>query len=110
MKLDKNTIFCDKINKKGYIMIATQKVRTNIYLDQQTKEEAKELFKKFNISLSDAVNLFLSQSVLEQGLPFQVRIPNAETIKAIEDVENGIGLEEITFEQLKEDMKKCITS
>jgi len=91
-------------------MTATQKVRTNIYLDQQTKEEAKELFKKFHISLSDAVNLFLSQSVLEQGLPFQVRIPNAETIKAIEDVENGIGLEEITFEQLQEDMKKCIAS
>ena len=91
-------------------MIATQKVRTNLYIDQYTKTKAKELFKKFNISLSDAVNLFLSQSVLEQGLPFQVKIPNAQTIKAIEDVENGIGLEEITFEQLKEDMKKCIAN
>ena len=91
-------------------MGATQKVRTNIYLDQQTKIEAKELFKKFHISLSDAVNLFLSQSVLEQGLPFQVRIPNAETIKAMEDVKNGIGLEEVTFEQLKDDMKKCIVN
>ena len=91
-------------------MVATQKVRTNIYLDQQTKAQAKELFKKFHISLSYAVNLFLSQSVLEQGLPFQVRIPNAETIKAMRDVENGMGLEEVTFEQLKEDMKKCIAS
>ena len=91
-------------------MVATQKVRTNIYLDQHTKTQAKELFKKFHISLSDAVNLFLSQSVLEQGLPFQVRIPNAETIKAMEDVNNGIGLEEITFEQLQKDMKKCIVN
>jgi DNA-damage-inducible protein J len=91
-------------------MEATQKVRTNIYLDQETKIQAKALFKKFHISLSDAVNLFLSQSVLEQGLPFQVRIPNAETIKAMRDVENGMGLEEVTFEQLKEDMKKCIAS
>ena len=91
-------------------MIAAQKVRTNIYLDQQTKAQAKELFKKFHISLSDAVNLFLSQSVLEQGLPFQVKIPNAQTIKAIEDVENGIGLEEVTFEQLQQDMKKCIAN
>ena len=48
-------------------------------------QEAKELFKKFHISLSDAVNLFLSQSVLEQGLPFKVRIPNAETIKAMQE-------------------------
>ena len=91
-------------------MVTTQKVRTNIYLDQQVKAEAKELFKKFHISLSDAVNLFLSQSVLEQGLPFQVKIPNAQTIKAIEDVENGIGLEEVTFEQLQQDMKKCIAN
>ena len=89
-------------------MIATQKVRTNLYIDQYTKTKAKELFKKFNISLSDAVNLFLSQAVLEQGLPFRVKIPNDETIKAIQDVENDVGLEEITLKQLKEDMKKCI--
>ena len=89
-------------------MIATQKVRTNLYIDQYTKTKAKELFKKFNISLSDAVNLFLSQAVLEQGLPFRVKIPNDETVKAIQDVENDVGLEEITLKQLKEDMKKCI--
>jgi DNA-damage-inducible protein J len=90
--------------------MTTQKVRTNIYIDQQIKTEAKELFKKFHISLSDAINLFLTQSVLEQGLPFQVKIPNTETIKAIEDVENGIGLEEITLKQLKQNMKKCIVN
>jgi len=50
----------------------------------------------------------LSQAVLEQGLPFRVKIPNDETIKAIQDVENDVGLEEITLKQLKEDMKKCI--
>ena len=54
-------------------MVASQKVRTNIYLDQQTKEQAKELFKKFHLSLSDAVNLFLSQSVLEYRSKFFLR-------------------------------------
>ena len=88
-------------------MVATQKVRTNIYLDQHTKTQAKELFKKFHISLSDAVNLFLSQSVLEQGLPFQVRIPNAETIKAMEEVENG-ETETISLEDHLLEMKQCI--
>ena len=37
-------------------------------------------------------------------------IPNADTIKAIEDVENGIGLEHVTFEQLQQDMKLCIVN
>ncbi|MEA2017125.1 MAG: type II toxin-antitoxin system RelB/DinJ family antitoxin [Campylobacterota bacterium] len=88
-------------------MVASQKVRTNIYLDQQTKTEAKELFKKFHISLSDAVNLFLSQSVLEQGLPFQVKIPNEETIKAMREVENG-ETETISLEDHLLEMKQCI--
>jgi DNA-damage-inducible protein J len=87
-----------------------QKVRTNIYLDQDTKDQAKALFKKFHISLSDAVNLFLSQSVMEQGLPFQVKIPNAQTQKAMQDVRDGIDLEEITFEQLQKETKKCIVN
>jgi len=56
-------------------MQISQKIRTSIYLDEMTKLEAKKLFKKYNISLSDAVNMFLSQSVLEQGLPFEMRIP-----------------------------------
>jgi len=78
-------------------MIATQKVRTNIYLDQETKIQAKELFKKFHISLSDAVNLFLSQSVLEQGLPFAVKIPNATTRKAMQEVDENKNMEELSL-------------
>ena len=88
-------------------MVTSQKVRTNIYLDQETKIQAKELFKKFHISLSDAVNLFLSQSVLEQGLPFQVKIPNAETMKAMKEVENK-ETENISLEDHLLEMKPCI--
>lgn len=88
--------------------MTSQKVRTNIYLDETIKAQAKELFSKYHISLSDAINMFLSQSVLEQGLPFQVKIPNKETLEAINDVETKNNLQEISFEQLKEDMQQCI--
>jgi len=37
-------------------------------------------------------------------LPLRVKIPNEETIKTIEDIENGTGLEETTFEQLQKDI------
>jgi len=56
-------------------MVAEEKVRTSIYLDRSTKDKAKALFKKYHISLSDAVNIFLSQSVLQQGLPFEMKLP-----------------------------------
>jgi len=35
----------------------------------------------------------------------QVKIPNSETIKAMQDVRDGIGLEEITIQQLQQEIE-----
>ncbi len=86
----------------------TNKVRTNVYLDSTMKDKAKEIYKQYGMGLSDAFNIFLSQSVMEKGIPFQVKIPNSETLQAMIEAESGIGLEEVSFEQLKDDMKQCI--
>jgi len=88
-------------------MATTQKVGTNVYIDQYVKDQAKELFKKLHISLGDAINLFLYQSVLKQNLPFQVKIPNAQTLKAMQEVKNG-ETETISFEDHLLEMKQCI--
>ena len=90
-------------------MTETHKVRTNVYLDADIKAKAQEIFKQYGIGLSDAFNMFLSQSVLEKGIPFEIKIPNEETIKAIEDARNSRNMEAISFEKMQEDMKKCIT-
>ena len=55
--------------------MTSKKIRTSVYLDEETKDAAKELFGKYHISLSDAVNMFLSQSIITQGLPFDMKIP-----------------------------------
>ncbi len=69
-------------------------VSTNIKIDPTLKQESQRLFESFGLSLSTAVNMFLRQAVREQAIPFRVGepFPNAETIKAIEDARNGIGL------------------
>jgi len=79
----------------------SNKVRTNIYIDEQIKREAKKLFEKYNISLSDAINIFLSQSVHEQGLPFEMKIPNKETKRVLKDIEEGRNIEEITLNEFE---------
>jgi DNA-damage-inducible protein J len=89
--------------------ITNQKTRTNVYLDTEMKEKAKEIFKQYGMGLSDAFNIFLSQSVLERGIPFQIKIPNEDTLKAMEEVENQ-ETHSLTFDQLQEDMKKCISN
>ena len=85
----------------------TNKVRTNVYLDSTMKAKAKEIYKQYGMGLSDAFNIFLSQSVMEKGIPFQIKIPNAETLQAMKDTEAGIGLEEISLEDHLEEMKQC---
>lgn len=83
-------------------MLAIQeKSRTNIYLDANIKDQAKEIFNQYGLSLSQAVNIFLTQSVLNRGLPFEVKIPNDETLEAMRDVETGNNYEDITLEDLK---------
>ena len=45
---------------------------------------------------------------VENNINYVEEIPNEETIQAMEDIKNKRNLEAITFEQLKEDIKKCI--
>jgi len=45
------------------------------------------LYGSFGITLTDAVNMFLRQSLMVGGLPFELRQPkyNAETVAAMEE-------------------------
>ncbi|MEA3187473.1 MAG: DNA protein, partial [Chthoniobacter sp.] len=42
-------------------------------------------------STSDAIGMFLRQVVLRRGMPFDLSIPNAETIAALEELDRGGG-------------------
>jgi DNA-damage-inducible protein J len=80
--------------------MVAQKTRTNVYLDTNIKEQAKEIYKHYGLSLSEAVNIFLVQSVFSRGLPFEVKIPNDETLEAMKDVATGANYEDVTLEEL----------
>lgn len=69
-------------------------VSTNIKIDPDLKQQSQALFESFGLTLSSAINMFLRQAVREQAIPFRVGnpLPNAETLKAIQDARNGIGL------------------
>ena len=58
------------------------KVSTNISLDPELKEKAIKLFSNFGLDLSTAITLFLSQSVREEKIPFEI-------------IESNIGFESI---------------
>jgi len=81
-------------------MSISVKETTSIKLDVEVKAKAKEIFKELGITMGEAVNIFLSQVALHKGLPFEVKIPNEETKKAIEEARSGINMEDTSLEQM----------
>ena len=59
----------------------------NIRIDPETKSSAEELFSSFGITVTDAIIIFLRKSIMEGGLPFEMKQPryNSETEEAIKE-------------------------
>jgi DNA-damage-inducible protein J len=59
----------------------------NIQIDSEMKNGAEQLFSSLGITLSDAVTIFLRQSLMTGGLPFEPQQPhyNAETEAAMRE-------------------------
>ena len=62
----------------------------NIRTDPVVKQAAERIYREFGITLTDAVNIFLRKSIMEGGLPFDMRtpVPNAETLLAMRETED----------------------
>ena len=82
----------------------TNKVRTNVYLDATTKEKAQEIFKQYGLGLSEAFNIFLTQSVLQSDIPFEIKIPNDETLEVIKDARVNKNMTKVSLEDFKNDL------
>ena len=53
-------------------------IPTTIRIDKDVKTEASELLKELGLDMSTAVNMFLHQLILRNGLPFSVTVPSRE--------------------------------
>ena len=60
-------------------------------IDTKTKERAAEALEAMGLSISDAIRLLMLRVADERRLPFDVKVPNAATKKAIADLEAGKG-------------------
>ena len=61
----------------------------NIRIEPDIKTDAEELFGSFGLTVTDAVNVFLRQSLMHGGFPFEIvrYRPNAITQAAIVEAE-----------------------
>lgn len=77
-----------------------------VRLDKRTKDQAQKVFKMLDISMSEAIKLFLRQVALQRGIPFEIKIPNTLTDKTLRESEKGIDLHKVTsVDQLFEELE-----
>jgi DNA-damage-inducible protein J len=79
------------------------KIHTTIRVDEEVYMESRKILERLGLNFSQAVNIFLTLVKENRGLPFEVKLPNAETMKVIEEIEKGENLIEVeNLEELKE--------
>ena len=57
--------------------------------DEKLKEQVETIFHRLGMTTPEAVNLFYRQVKIHRGLPFLVRLPNAETRRTLEKSARG---------------------
>ncbi len=73
-------------------MTKTETVRAR--MEPDLKHEAERILNELGLNASQAITLFYRQITLRKGLPFDVRMPNAETRAAMEDARRNRNLTE----------------
>jgi DNA-damage-inducible protein J len=73
-------------------------------IDGQIKEEAAHVLDEMGLSVADAIRLLLIRVAREKALPFEVEVPNAETIAAMEEARRGQGMRYKSTADLMKDL------
>ena len=55
----------------------------HVRVDEKTKQRAAKTLAGMGISVSDAVRMLLVRVAAEKALPFDVKVPNSTTVKAM---------------------------
>ena len=72
--------------------MATKMIHARV--DDDLKNEVEAVFHHLGLTTSEAIKLFFHQVRLRGGLPFQVEIPNEETLQVFRDTDAGVEMTE----------------
>lgn len=77
------------MKREEFILMSTTNI--TIRMDRELKAQADELFAALGLNMSTAIGVFCRQAVRLGKIPFELAVdtPNAETLAAIDDVNNN---------------------
>ena len=85
-------------------MGTTKTATARVLIDPEIKKQAEDILNELGLSVSGSFELFYRQVIAQQGLPFELRVPDAKTMKAIEDSRQGRGKRFSTPKELYDDL------
>ncbi|MCB1189630.1 MAG: type II toxin-antitoxin system RelB/DinJ family antitoxin [Leptospiraceae bacterium] len=77
----------------------------NARIEPELKNDVEKIFQELGISPTQAITMFYKQVILNNGLPFEVKIPNTKTMKTILEGRNNKNMHTTSVEELKEIIK-----
>lgn len=62
----------------------------NVRVDEAVKLESEGILNELGINTSTAIDLFLKQIILKEGIPFDIRLPNPSYKNELEELAKAI--------------------
>jgi len=78
----------------------------NARVKPELKGDVEQILAQLGITTTQAITMFFEQIRMNRGIPFQLKIPNAETVAAMQEAREGNKLENITLAELENNLKK----
>ena len=92
----------DYVAQTGYnVNMSTKAATIRARVTPELKTSAEGIFKELGLSTTEAITLFYRQVTLRKGLPFEVRIPNEETVETMRKTDAG---EDLHYAESAEDL------
>ena len=74
----------------------------NARVKPELKNDVEKILSKLGITTTQAITMYFEQIKMKKGIPFQVQIPNDETVQSMKAARANKNLEKVTFDQLKD--------
>jgi len=79
--------------------------QTSIKVDPIAWNAAKIIFKEYNLTVTDAINIFLNRVRIEGGLPFSVKVPSERLREAMKEADINDLVRYDSIEDMMNDLK-----
>ena len=66
-----------------------KKARVEARIESSLKENVSKILRKLDISESDAIRMYYRQIAMNKGIPFDLKVPNKDTIEALNEIKKA---------------------